>query len=91
MLNSILDKRVRKDQGYDLYLEIPEKEYFNVYEDVTEGNASNIVDIFLEHYQDDGRPEMIKVNYDKNNHKINIRATLSYEGNDHTAHPDSLR
>jgi len=91
LLNSILDRRVRKDKGYDLYLEIPQNEYFNVYEDVTEDNARNIVDLFLEHYQDDGRPQMVKVNYDKNNNSINIRVALSYEGNDHTEHPDSLR
>ncbi len=91
MLNSILDRRVRKDKGYDLYLEVPENEYFNVYENVTEEKARNIVDLFLEHYQDDGRAEAIKVNYDKNNHSVNIRATLSYEGNDHTEHPDALR
>ena len=91
MINSILDRRVRKDHGYDLYLEIPQNEYFNVYENVTEENARNIVDLFLEHYQDDGRPNMVKVNYDKNNNSVNIRATLSYEGNDYTEHPDSLR
>lgn len=91
MINSILDRRVRKDSGYDLYLEVPESEYFNVYEDVTEDNARNIVDLFLEHYSDDGRPKMVKVNYDKNNNSINIRVALSYEGNDYTEHPDSLR
>ena len=91
MLNSILDRRVRKDNGYDLYLEIPENEYFNVYEDVTENNARNIVDLFLEHYQDDGRPQMVKVNYDKGNNSINIKTVLSYVGNDFTEHPDNLR
>jgi len=45
----------------------------------------------LEHYQDDGRPQMVKINYDKDNHSINIQADLSYEENGHTAHPDSLR
>lgn len=84
MLNSILDRRVRKDKGYDLYLEIPESEYFNFYEDVTEDNALNILELFLEYHNDDGRLQEVKINYDKNNNSINIRAALSYEGNDHT-------
>lgn len=91
MINSIIDRRVRKKEGYDLYLEVPEEEYFNFYKDVTEKEAHNILDLYLEHYQDDGRAENVKVNYDKGNHSINIKADLNYIGNDHTNHPDSLR
>lgn len=84
MLNSILDRRVKKEHGYNLYLEMPEQEYFNVYESVNEKDARNILDLFLEYHQDDGRPQNINVSHNKNNSMVNINAFLSYEGNDHT-------
>lgn len=91
MLNSIVDRRVKKDRGYDLELVMSAREYFNFYEDVTEEEAEHIVNLFLEHSQDDGRPNGVKVNYDPSNDSIKIRATLEYEGNDFTEHPDSFR
>lgn len=85
MLNSIMERRVKRDDGYDLYLEIPEKEYLNIYEDVNEEAANNIIDLFLGYHRDDGRPESIKIKHDKGNHTINIYAFLDYLGNTHTA------
>ncbi|KJF25471.1 hypothetical protein [Clostridium aceticum] len=84
MLESVLDRRVKHEGGYDLYLEIPEKEYLQIYEDVNNEAAENILKQFLQLHQDDGRPDHIEIKYDRNNHTINIKALLKYEGNDHT-------
>ncbi len=84
MLNSIQDRRVRTEHGYDLYLEIPEKAYLEVYEDVDHHSAENILKLYLEYYSDDGRPEELKVKHDRNNHTVNIHTHLVYENNTHT-------
>ncbi|WP_051569112.1 hypothetical protein [Alkaliphilus transvaalensis] len=84
MLNSIQDRRVKTDDGYDLYLEVPDQEYLQIYEDVNEEGAQNILNLYLEYYSDDGRPQGIKVNHDEKNHTVNIHTRLSYEGNTHT-------
>lgn len=80
-----MERRVKKDDGgYDLYLEIPEKEYLNIYEDVNDEAATNILKLFLGYHRDDGRPDSIKIKHDKANHSINIYAFLNYEDNTHT-------
>ena len=84
LLNSIEDRRVRLEHGYDLYLEIPEDEYFNAYNGVNETAAHNILSLYLSYHQDDGRAEDVVIRHDKNNHSINIRAFLNYEDNTHT-------
>ncbi|GAB6084810.1 hypothetical protein [Alkaliphilus crotonatoxidans] len=84
MINGIQERRIKKEAGYHVTLEIPEKEYLQIYEDVNEDAASHIVDVFLNYYQDDGRPQNIEINHDKQNHMISISTLLTYEGNDHT-------
>lgn|GEM_PF-1140571 len=84
MLNYIEDRRVRLEHGYDLYLEIPEDEYFLAYNDVNETAANNILSLYLSYHQDDGRAEHIEIRHDRNNHTVNIRAFLNYENNTHT-------
>lgn len=84
MLESVFDRRVKHETGYDLYLEMPEKEYLQIYEDINTESASDIVHQYLHLYQDDGRPEKVEIKHDKNNHTINIKTLLRYEGNDHT-------
>lgn len=94
MLESIIDRRVKHDEGYDLYLEIPEKEYLQIYEDINTEAAEDILHQFLHLYQDDGRPNNIEIKHDKNNHTVNIKALLEYEDNDHTKEkilPNHLR
>ncbi|SET42009.1 hypothetical protein SAMN05660297_02351 [Natronincola peptidivorans] len=94
MLESVFDRRIRHETGYDLYLEIPEKEYLQIYEEINNEAASDILQQFLQLHQDEGRPDYVEINYDKNNHTINIKALLRYEGNDHTAErilPNHLR
>ncbi|KAB3539080.1 hypothetical protein F8154_01210 [Alkaliphilus pronyensis] len=84
MLNSIFERRVKLKYGYDLYLEIPEKEYLQIYEDVNDEAAHNIINLFLQYHRDDGRPKDIKINYDSKNRTVNIRAFLDYEDNTHS-------
>ncbi|ABR49199.1 hypothetical protein Amet_3059 [Alkaliphilus metalliredigens QYMF] len=94
MLSAIFERRVKMEEGYKLHLEIPEKEYLNVYEDVNEKAASEILQQFLAYHQDDGRVEEIKIKHDRNNHTVNIHTHLNYLGNDHTAQvgiPNHLR
>lgn len=83
MLESVFDRRVKHEVGYDLYLEIPEKEYLQIYEDVNNEAANDVVEQFLYLHQDDGRPQRVEVKHDKNNHTINIKALLTYEDNNH--------
>lgn len=63
---------------------MPKNEYFGAYEDVTEENARNILELFLQHYQDDGRLESVNINYNRGRDIVGINAFLSYEENDHT-------
>jgi len=84
MLESIYNRRIKHDAGYDLYLEVPESEYLLLYEDVSNEGGKEILQKFLQLQQDDGRPQNIEINHDKKNHIINIKALLQYEGNNHT-------
>ncbi len=85
MLNSISERRVKLGNHYKLYIEVPEKEYVNVYgRNVHVETAKDILCQYLNNYQDDARIENVEINHDKNNHSINIEAILIYEGNDHT-------
>ncbi len=85
MLNSIREVRVRNKKGlYDLTLEIPEKEYFLVYNDVNQESAHNIIKQYLVHREDDARPENIAIDYDRNKHMVSLTSELHYLENDHT-------
>lgn len=85
MLNSVLETRRRDNNGiYHLLLTIPEEEYFNVYEDIDDNHAKDIIKLYLEYHQDDGRPTNISIDYDKNSHVVKLNTQLKYEDNDHT-------
>ncbi len=88
MLNSIREVRTRDEKGiYTLALEIPEKEFFLVYNDADEQSANDLLKQYLVFRQDDARLESVNIEYDKNNHMINIVSELSYLDNDHTDYP----
>ncbi len=94
MLNYIQDRRIRIEDGYALYLEIPEEEYFLAYDGINETAANNILSLYLNYHQDDGRAEQVEIRHDSNNHSVNIRAHLNYENNTHTdqkPRPNHLR
>lgn len=84
MLNSIRENRIQRDGLYEVTLQIPENEYFNVYESVTQDAAYEILDNYMNYHQDDGRPENVNIKHNKNGHVVNIEVDMHYTGNDHT-------
>lgn len=88
MLNSIREIRTRDKEGiYTLTLEIPEKEFFLVYNDVDEQSANDLLKQYLIYRQDDARLESVEIKHNKNNHMINLVSELNYLDNDHTDYP----
>lgn len=85
MLNSITERRVKSSDKYELYIEVPEKEYLVAYDgDISVENANDILWQYMNYHQDDGRIKNVEIKHDKSNHSINIKADLIYQGNDHT-------
>lgn len=85
MINSIIERRVKTNDKYKLYIEVPEEDYLLTYDrNISIENAKDILGQYLNVHQDDGRIENVEIKHDKNNHSINIKADLCYEGNDHT-------
>ncbi len=85
MLNSISERRVKLNDKYKLYIEIPDKEFLMIYDqNVNTENAEDVLGQYLEYHQDDGRIKNVEIDHDKNSHSINIKADLLYENNDHT-------
>lgn len=84
MLSSIRENRIQRDGLYEITLQIPEKDYFDVYTSVTVGSAHDILASYLDYHQDDGRPDSIDIKHNKNGHVVNITADLHYLGNAHT-------
>lgn len=84
LFNSIREKRIVRDGQYELTLQIPENEYFNVYDTVKSEAAREILHNYLMLQQDDGRIGEVDINHNKNGHIIKITADLHYTGNDHT-------
>lgn len=88
MLNSVREIRTRDEKGiYTLTLEIPEKEFFLVYNDVDKQSANDLLKQYLIFRQDDARLTSVEIEHNKNNHMINVVSELSYLGNDHTDYP----
>jgi len=88
MLDSIFERRIRQEDGYNVFLDIPEKEFYQVYEDLNENTAQELLNSFLEYRQDDGRPSDIAVKHNKNTHIVTINAKLDYLNNGHTEQHD---
>lgn len=86
MLNSISERRVKLNDKYKLYIEVPDKEFLMIYdENISVANAEDVLSQYLNYHQDDARIKNVEVQHDKNNHSINIKADLIYENNDHTS------
>ena len=86
MLDSILEHRVFRDGLYDVSLIINENDYIMVYDNISNENAQEIIENYLIHRQDDGRPNNVKIKHNKNRHIVSIEARLHYTGNEETAH-----
>lgn len=85
MLNSIYETRTRLDDGYHISLTIPKEEYTIIYgNDINEKNASDIVNDYLQHRDDDGQAHTIRIYDHDYSNMIEIEAQLNYIGNKHT-------
>lgn len=94
MLNSIREYRKALDGIYSLTLEIPEKEYEEIYGDISTTSAYDILSQYFDYRQEDGRPDNVEIKHDKGRHIVLITADLIYTGNDHTmqsSRPDYIR
>lgn len=84
MLNSIRENRIQRDGLYEVTLQIPEDDFFFVYDSITVDAAREILDKYLAYHQDDGRPGEINIRHNKNGHVVDITVDMHYTGNDHT-------
>lgn len=84
MLRSMVAVRRRDGDNYRLVLELPEKEYFDIYEDIDREAAEDIVKQYITYNGDDGRYSGVSIHHHKNTHIVSVQATLNYNDNDHT-------
>lgn len=84
MLNAIHESRLRDGNDFRVKLQIPEKEYFDVYDGISKDAAEEIINNYLQYHQDDGMPENVNIKHNKNNHVVNIEMDVRYIGNDYT-------
>jgi hypothetical protein len=84
MLSSIRERRIQRDGLYEVTLQVPEQEYFNVYDTISIEAAHEILGNYLNYHQDDGRPEVVDIKHNKNGHVVDIKVNMHYLGNDHT-------
>lgn len=84
MLNSIREKRLLRDGVYELTLQIPEDEYFDIYDSIKSETGEEILNNYFIYKQDDGRFEDVSIKHNKNGHIVDITAKVHYTGNDHT-------
>lgn len=85
MLNSIYETRTRLKEGYHISLTIPKEEYTVIYGNkISEKNASDIINNYLQHRDDDGQAYDIKIYDHEASNIIEIEARLNYLNNEHT-------
>ncbi len=81
MLNSILVARQRMESGYKIILKLPEKEYFEIYEELDKKAAEDILEQYLSYHGDDGSYSNVNIDINRNTHIVTIRARLDYLDN----------
>jgi hypothetical protein len=84
LYNSISERRMQSKGMYAVILQIPENEYFLVYDSISNAYAKEIVSNYLKYHSDDGRPDDIFIKHDKSGHLVNINMYLYYTDNPHT-------
>lgn len=86
MINSIMDTRVRQEDGcYQINLKLPKDEYEMIYEDNYSNEiAADILKYYLEMRGDEGRPKNIVIKQSENPNMLEIQAVLEYVQNEHT-------
>lgn len=84
MLNSVLESRISRDGLTQIVLEMPEKEYFQMYDQLNDEIARDLLQQYLLYHNDDGRMGSVKIRYDKSDHIVRISSFLQYLGNEKT-------
>jgi hypothetical protein len=93
MISSIIENRVKTESGYQIVLRLTEDEYFQVYDDISDKAAGEILANYLSYHGDDGRPTEIGIRRNQKDNTICITACLDYLGNSFTDQaytPDAL-
>lgn len=95
MINSIMDTRIRQEDGhYHINLKLPKDEYEMIYEgNYSNENAADILTYYLETRGDDGKPKNIFIKQSEKLNMVEIQADLEYFRNEHTSYkeqPDHL-
>lgn len=73
----------------NMSLEMNEKDFFTIYNDLSQEVASDIIGQYLIYRGDDGRAKNVQISHDPNLQIVNISANLQYLGNDKTDYPSS--
>lgn len=92
MLNSIYEQRKRLKDGYHISLLIPRTDYVAIYGSTFDKqSATEIVNSYLQHKDDDGRPKVINVYNHNDSNMVEIEAILNYIENEHTDYDSDLQ
>lgn len=84
--DNFIERRIVNDGLHSMVLEISADEYIDDYNELKEDYAMNILDTYLEHRSDDGRPSDVEIEYDDEHNIVRIKANIHYLGNDHTTY-----
>jgi hypothetical protein len=92
MINSIMDTRVRREDGhYHIFLKLPKDEYEMIYDgNYSNENAADILTYYLEMRGDDGKPKNIYIKQSEKPDMVEIQADLEYFENEHTDYNKQL-
>ncbi|HBM79759.1 MAG TPA: hypothetical protein DD426_02800 [Clostridiaceae bacterium] len=85
MINSMIVNRERVGDLYKLKLEVPEKEYYEIYKSLDDSAAEDIINQYRSYYGDDGNFFNAKIHHNKNLHIIRITCDIDYQNGVHTA------
>ncbi len=82
----MLESRISHEGLTQIILEMPEKDYFQMYGQLNDEIAKDLLQQYLLYHNDDGRMGRVKIYYDKNDHVVRISSFLQYLGNEKTTH-----
>lgn len=91
-MDNIFEQRNKLEDGnYNLSLKVSDSSYFDIYENIDTEAAKDLLRNYLNSNSDDARFENVNINYNKNEHLVNIKAKLNYNNNMHTDYQQRLK
>lgn len=91
-MDNIFEQRNKLEDGnYNLSLKVSDSSYFDIYENIDTEAAKDLLRNYLNSNSDDARFENVNINYNKNEHLVNITAKLNYNNNMHTDYQQRLK